>query len=79
LEATLAELITAPLAATGAARPRERAALIAAQLLGVALARHVLGLEPIASMPAERLIESVTPAVQGYLDAAPANARRRRR
>jgi AcrR family transcriptional regulator len=70
LEATLAELIAAPLAATGDARPRERAALIAAQLLGVALARHVLGLEPIASMPTERLIESVTPAVQGYLDAA---------
>jgi AcrR family transcriptional regulator len=82
LEATLGELITMPLAATGNPRPQERAALIAAQLLGVALARHVLGLEPLASMPAERLIESVTPAVRGYLDlddAAPADARRRRR
>jgi AcrR family transcriptional regulator len=79
LEVTLAKLIAAPLAATGDPRPRERSALIAAQLLGVALTRYVLGIEPIASMPVEALIESVTPAVQGYLDSAPADTRRGRR
>lgn len=44
-----------------------RVALVASQLAGVLVARYVLEVEPIASVPVERLIDTVGPAVQRYL------------
>jgi AcrR family transcriptional regulator len=44
-----------------------RAALVSSQLLGVVLCRYILGLEPLASWPAEQVIADVAPAVQRYL------------
>ena len=42
--------------------------LAAGHLLGVALLRHGLRLEPIASAKTEELVQLVTPAVERYLD-----------
>jgi AcrR family transcriptional regulator len=44
-----------------------RAALIASQLLGVALCRYVLRLPGIAALDADTLVASVAPTVQHYL------------
>jgi AcrR family transcriptional regulator len=44
-----------------------RIQLVAAHLLGVAMARYVIKLEPLASTPVERLIAEISPQLQGYL------------
>lgn len=46
-----------------------RAALVASQILGMALARHVLRIAPAASMPREEVIAWLAPTVQRYLTA----------
>lgn len=51
----------------GGPETAERAALVTAQLLGVALCRHVLRLPPMAAIPASRLVELVAPVLQHYL------------
>jgi AcrR family transcriptional regulator len=50
--------------------PREgplRASLIASQLMGMAMIRYVVRLEPIASAPAEAVVAAVAPTVQRYV------------
>ena len=47
-----------------------RGELVASQMMGIFLARHILGVEPIASLPEDRLIELVSPALQHYLTPA---------
>jgi AcrR family transcriptional regulator len=44
-----------------------RAALIAAQLLGLALCRYILRFEPLASLPADEVVAAVAPSVDRYL------------
>lgn len=44
-----------------------RSDLASAQLVGIALARYVLRLEPLASADRERLIAAVAPTLQRYL------------
>ncbi|WP_431895143.1 TetR family transcriptional regulator [Micromonospora haikouensis] len=44
-----------------------RGSLVASQLVGLALMRHVVRLEPVASAPAETLVAAVGPTVQRYL------------
>jgi AcrR family transcriptional regulator len=44
-----------------------RAPLVASQLLGLALLRYVIEVEPIASMDADTLIAAVAPNLQRYL------------
>ncbi|WP_182112143.1 MULTISPECIES: TetR/AcrR family transcriptional regulator [unclassified Actinotalea] len=44
-----------------------RVGLIATQVAGVLVARHVLELEPIASAPRERIVAAVGPVLQHYL------------
>lgn len=46
-----------------------RASLAASHLVGVALARYVIRLEPLASAPVAKIVELVAPRVQGYLEA----------
>jgi AcrR family transcriptional regulator len=57
---------------TGDGRPAERAAFIAAQLLGLALCRYILRQEPLASLPAAEVVAAVAPSVQRYLGVSPA-------
>lgn len=47
-----------------------RAALVAAQLLGLALTRYVLRLEPAVALAREELVAWLAPTVQRYLTAA---------
>ena len=45
----------------------KRAALFGSQLIGLMLYRHVLHVEPVASMPAEELVRRAAPALQRHL------------
>jgi AcrR family transcriptional regulator len=45
----------------------ERTMLVATQVLGVALCRHVLRLPPVAMMDSSRLVELMAPVLQHYL------------
>ncbi|GAA2639413.1 TetR/AcrR family transcriptional regulator [Paractinoplanes durhamensis] len=44
-----------------------RTALVLSQVVGVAVTRHVLHLDPIASIDAEQLVAAIGPTVQRYL------------
>jgi AcrR family transcriptional regulator len=48
-------------------QPELRGSLVAAQLLGLGIARHVLELEPLASLHPDRVVELVGPSVQRSL------------
>ncbi|MGW4528055.1 TetR/AcrR family transcriptional regulator [Amycolatopsis sp. NPDC004378] len=50
---------------------RTRVALASSHLMGVAFARHVLVLPPLAEQTIEQLIRQVTPAIRGYLGRPP--------
>jgi hypothetical protein len=50
-------------------RPELRATLAASHLVGLAMARIVVGVEPLASAPADEIVEFVAPAIQRYLTA----------
>jgi len=67
LEAVLSQLITKPIADLGGERAAERGILVTAQLLGVALCRYILRLEPLASLSPEDVVTAVSPSVQRYL------------
>jgi len=60
--------ILAPLAAKlGSDRPELRGALAASQVVGMVMARHVVKVEPLASLPAEQVIALIGPTLQRYL------------
>src|SRR5918994_4075867 len=44
-----------------------RASLVGSQVVGVVMARYVVGIEPLASLPADRLVEVLAPTLQRYL------------
>jgi AcrR family transcriptional regulator len=44
-----------------------RASLAASQIIGLLMARHVIGIEPLASLPAEQVAAAVAPNLQRYL------------
>jgi Tetracyclin repressor-like, C-terminal domain len=59
-----------PAANTIVADPAEaagRAGLVASQLLGLALCRHVLRLPPVASLAPATIVAQVGPTIQRYL------------
>jgi len=47
---------------------RLRALLMASQLVGVAITRYVMRLEPIASVPVDAIIDLVAPRIQSYVE-----------
>ena len=49
-------------------QPERRVSLVASQLIGLAVGRYVLQLEPLASMTPEEVIASVSPTIQRYID-----------
>jgi AcrR family transcriptional regulator len=51
----------------GSDRPELRADLAVTQLLGLGLLRYVLRVEPLASAPAEQVVDWIAPALQRYL------------
>jgi AcrR family transcriptional regulator len=54
--------------ADGLGVPRLRVAAAASQLVGMALLRFVLRIEPLASASEQELVELIAPVVQGYVD-----------
>lgn len=44
-----------------------RAQFFASQLMGVVMARYIVQVEPFASLPAERIVETIAPNLQRYL------------
>ena len=51
-------------------RPKDgglRASLVASQMVGLAMARYILKLEPLASTPPEVVVAAVAPNVQRYI------------
>jgi len=67
LQGVLGPLVIEPIAAVGDEHAAERGALIATQLLGLALCRYILRLEPLASLPGDEVVAAVAPSVQRYL------------
>jgi len=70
--ALLREFLTAALLVvmaqlTGHPDARLRASLVAAQLIGLAMLRHVLRVEPLAQASPEEIVILVTPAIEQYL------------
>ena len=54
-------------AAISGDRPELRAVLIGSQLVGILITRYVVGVEPLASLPPEQLIEQLAPPFQRLL------------
>lgn len=65
MEVVLREIATRVDKPTGSASVR--AGLVASQMSGLLLMRHILKVEPIASMPSEEVIASIAPTLQRYL------------
>jgi AcrR family transcriptional regulator len=51
----------------GGADPELRAALLGSQVVGLTFARHVVGLEALATAPREHLVAALAPVLQHYL------------
>lgn len=52
-----------------------RASLVASQVVGLVMARYVVCIEPLASLPAEAVAAAIAPNLQRYLDGALAPAK----
>jgi AcrR family transcriptional regulator len=50
-------------------QPRLRANLVASQLIGLAFARYILRIEPLASTETEQIVAAVAPTIQRYFTA----------
>jgi AcrR family transcriptional regulator len=56
-----------------------RASLLGSQVVGLAMARYIVGVEPLASMPADAVAAAIAPNLQRYLvEPLPAAAKARR-
>jgi AcrR family transcriptional regulator len=69
MRARLTQLTTEPLVALGDEQAAEHGSFIGAQLLGMALCRYILRLEPLASLPVDHVVAALAPSVQRYLPA----------
>lgn len=47
--------------------PERRGNLVASQIVGLIMTRYVVGIEPLASMPADEVVEAIGPTLQRYL------------
>ena len=61
------ELLEPVVSRLGAGHAPLRAALVMSQILGVSLARHVVGLEDLASASQDELVAALAPTLQRYL------------
>jgi AcrR family transcriptional regulator len=67
VQTNLNRLVGAPVAALGEPDADRRSALIATQLIGLAVSRYIMHHEPLASMPIEEIVADVGPTIQRYL------------
>jgi AcrR family transcriptional regulator len=66
-QANLSRLIGAPVAALGDPDADRRSALIATQLVGLAVSRYILRHEPLATMSIDEIVANIGPTIQRYL------------
>ena len=60
--------VLGPLAAAlGSDQPQLRGSLVGSQVVGMVMARYVVRIEPLASLPADRVIAIIGPVLQHYL------------
>jgi len=64
IEGALVEPIAGQIGVTGS---RERVALVAAQILGVLFARHIVRVPELAAASVDDLVDLVAPSLQRYL------------
>src|SRR5690242_6109540 len=64
---TVTRDLSALTSAVGGDRPDARAVLIGAHVVGIALARYVVQVEPLASLETEDVVELIAPTFQAYL------------
>jgi AcrR family transcriptional regulator len=53
--------------AIDADQAEKRATLVGAQVVGIAFARHIVAIEPLASLTAAELVDAIAPTFQHYL------------
>ena len=53
--------------AIDADEPKLRASLINSQMVGLIMARYIVALEPLSSLPAEKVVQAIGPNLQRYL------------
>jgi AcrR family transcriptional regulator len=63
----MAQVMPALAHAEGTLSAKDRAGLVASQLLGLAFSRYVIGLEPVVGLSRDAIIEHVGKTVQTYL------------
>lgn len=69
IRAVLAERVLLPLTAMiGADQPELRATMVATQFVGLAMARYVVGVEPLASTTPEQVVRALTPVIDHFLN-----------
>jgi AcrR family transcriptional regulator len=51
----------------GSDRPELRATFAGSQIVGIVMARYVVGVEPLASTPADEVVRTIAPVLQHYL------------
>lgn len=62
------QVVIGPLGtALGIAHPERRMPVVASQVVGLILMRYLLEVEPLASMPADQVVEIYAPTIQRYL------------
>jgi AcrR family transcriptional regulator len=68
LRELLTKRVFVPIAETlGAEDARLRATLVGSQIVGLVMARHIVRVEPIASLPSDELAQAIAPTLQRYL------------
>jgi len=66
----ITQMIIGPVSdALGVPDARLRVSLVATQLIGLALTRYLIDLDPVASAPVAELVDRIAPVVQLYLTA----------
>jgi len=66
-EVVVARIMEPMVAALGVPDPALRVTLLASQILGLALLRYVICVEPLASADSETLVRLYAPTLQRYL------------
>jgi AcrR family transcriptional regulator len=67
-EFIMGEIVRRIAGAVEADRPQLRANLVASQVVGLILARYIVGVQPLAGMEADEIVPLVAPTLQRYLD-----------
>ena len=69
MRVVLAERVLTPLAESLETDHAElRATMIATQFVGMAMARYVVAVEPLASTPVDQVVRAITPVIDHYLN-----------